>query len=202
MTRFAQLLLFVALAVGQPVHAAQLAADDAQRPSVPPAGKQAHKPPTLTDLLDALSQAQDEALGHALQAQILVRWGQSGSETIDLLMKWALAAMEEKDFPLALELLSEIILLKPDYAEGWNKRATVYYLIDEYALSMSDINHVLQLEPRHFGALSGLGLILKETGDKKNALAAFRRALAVNPFLDNAREAADELTVQVEGRGI
>ncbi|MCB1476299.1 MAG: hypothetical protein H6883_13910 [Rhodobiaceae bacterium] len=202
MTRLARLFLFVALAFCQPVHAAQPEAEGAPAVAAPPAAKPARKPPTVTDLLDALGQAQDPAVGEVLQTQILTRWGQSGSDTVDLLMQWAMGAMEEKDFALALDLLSEIIIIKPDYAEGWNKRATVYYLIDEYALSMSDINHVLQLEPRHFGALSGLGLILKETGDKKNALAAFRRALAVNPFLDNAREAADELTVQVEGRGI
>ena len=202
MTRLAQLLLFVALAVSQPVHAAQSAMEGAPKAAAPQAGKPVQKPPTIPDLLDALAEAQDPVIGEALQTQIIRRWSESGSDTVDLLMQWALGAMEEKDFPLALDLLSEVVLLKPDYAEGWNKRATVYYLIDEYALSMSDINHVLQLEPRHFGALSGLGLILKETGDKKNALAAFRRALSVNPFLDNAREAADELTVQVEGRGI
>ena len=117
-------------------------------------------------------------------------------------MQWSIKAMQEKNFPLALELLNEVVILKPDFAEGWNKRATVYYLIDEYALSLADIRHVLALEPRHFGALSGLGLILKETGDKKHALDAFRKALAVHPYLTNARKVMEELQIEVEGRGI
>lgn len=156
-----------------------------------------------TDLmLDALAIARDAREAQGLEAQILSAWGKSGSDTVDLLMQWAGAAMQDKDYPLAIDLLSEVVLLKPDYAEGWNKRATVYYLIDEYALSMADIRHVLLLQPRHFGALSGMALIFKETGNKAQALNAFRQALDIHPFLTNARDAVAALEAEVDGQGI
>ena len=80
-------------------------------------------------------------------------------------------------------MLDDIVARAPDWAEGWNKRATVLYLMGEYDRSLTDIDRVLALEPRHFGALAGMGLIRIEKGETREALAAFRRALAVNPFL-------------------
>ncbi|MGE0845160.1 MAG: hypothetical protein AB7L41_02765 [Flavobacteriaceae bacterium] len=200
-TRAALLALSLVLALAGPA-----AAQSADQPpqAAPPAGDPAAPMaiPDTGDLLDALAASPSESAAEALEQRILSAWLQSGSDTVDLLMQWSIKAMQEKNFPLALELLNEVVILKPDFAEGWNKRATVYYLIDEYALSLADIRHVLALEPRHFGALSGLGLILKETGDKKHALDAFRKALAVHPYLTNARKVMEELQIEVEGRGI
>lgn len=200
-TRAALLALSLVLAFAGPA-----AAQSADQPpqAAPPAGDPAAPMaiPDTGDLLDALAASPSESAAEALEQRILSAWLQSGSDTVDLLMQWSIKAMQEKNFPLALELLNEVVILKPDFAEGWNKRATVYYLIDEYALSLADIRHVLALEPRHFGALSGLGLILKETGDKKHALDAFRKALAVHPYLTNARKVMEELQIEVEGRGI
>ena len=84
---------------------------------------------------------------------------------------------------LAMPVLDDIVARAPNWAEGWNKRATVLYLMGEHDRSLADIDRVLALEPRHFGALAGLGLIRIEKGETREALAAFRRALAVNPFL-------------------
>ena len=81
-----------------------------------------------------------------------------------------------------------MVKLRPDYVEGWNRRATLYYLQNDYAHSLEDIEQVLVREPRHFGALAGLGMIMQDLGDEKRALDAFRKALAVNPYLDKVPE--------------
>jgi len=95
-----------------------------------------------------------------------------------------------------------VVKLRPDYVEGWNRRATLYYLQNDYAHSLEDIEQVLVREPRHFGALAGLGMIMQDLGDEKRALDAFRKALAVNPYLDKVPELVKTLTEKVEGRDI
>jgi len=101
--------------------------------------------------------------------------------------------MTAKNYPLALDYLDRILTLKPDYAEGWNVRATVYFLNDDYSRAMFDLDQVLKLEPRHFDALAGLGAVLREMGKEKEALAVFEQALALDPHLDAVATAAAEL---------
>ncbi len=141
------------------------------------------------------SETDPEAAGE-IENAILALWLESGSDTVDLLMQWTLKAMEEKQYSRALDFLDRIILLEPAYVEGWNKRATVYFLMDDYGKSIADIGKVLELEPRHFGALSGLGIIMRSLGDDKRAMAAFREALAVDPHLKNVREELDSLEAE------
>jgi tetratricopeptide (TPR) repeat protein len=117
-------------------------------------------------------------------------------------MARAKVAIDNKETDVALKLLDAIIKLRPDYVEAWNRRATLYYLQNDYARSMEDIRQVLAREPRHFGALAGLGMILQETGDDKRALDAFRRALAINPYLEKVPDMVKSLTEKVEGRDI
>ena len=112
------------------------------------------------------------------------------------------AAAEDKDFDLAIQLLDAVIELKPNYTEGWNRRATVYYMQKDYGHALADIHEVLAREPRHFGALSGLGLILQEIGDEKHALEAYRRALAIDPHLEHIDDVVNSLREKVEGRDI
>ena len=95
-----------------------------------------------------------------------------------------------------------MVKLRPDYIEGWNRRATIYYLQNDYTRSLEDIEQVLVREPRHFGALAGLGMIMQELGDDKRALEAFRKALAVNPRLEKLPEMVKTLSEKVEGRDI
>jgi tetratricopeptide (TPR) repeat protein len=95
-----------------------------------------------------------------------------------------------------------LIKLKPDYVEAWNRRATLHYMRKEYGESMEDIRQVLIREPRHFGAMSGLGMILNEFGDEKHALAVFRRALEINPHMSKIDDMIKSLTEKVEGRDI
>jgi tetratricopeptide (TPR) repeat protein len=103
---------------------------------------------------------------------------------------------------VALKLLDKVVKLKPEYVEGWNRRATIYYLQNEYAKSLGDIRDVLAREPRHFGALAGLGMIMQELGDDKPALDAFRKALEINPHLEKLPDMVKSLTEKVEGRPI
>ena len=112
------------------------------------------------------------------------------------------AAIEAQKVDVALKLLDAVIKLRPDYVEAWNRRATLYYLKNDYSHSLEDIRQVLIREPRHFGALAGLGMIMQEIGDERRALEAFRKALAVNPHLEKVPDLVKMLTEKVEGRDI
>lgn len=167
----------------------------------PPPAVEATREERIETLFETLK-ADDEGAAKAAEEQIVELWLESGSPTIDLLMRWTLGAMQKKDYGLALDLLDRIVTMRPEYAEGWNKRATVYFLVEDYGKSIADIGRVLELEPRHFGALSGLGMIFRSMGEDKRAIEAYRQALAVDPHLDNVREALDELEKKTEGEGI
>ena len=136
----------------------------------------------------------------SVQNEIWARWSQSGSPAMDLLLMRAESAMENGRFELALRFLDDLVRLAPDFAEGWNKRATVYFLLGEYGRSVADIQRTLALEQRHFGALSGLGTILERLGDKKGAMRAYRRGLEVHPNLPGAAEGVERLAPDVDGR--
>jgi tetratricopeptide (TPR) repeat protein len=156
----------------------------------------------LNTLFDALKVSPDAQSAKAIEERIWAVWIVSGSDTCNLLMGRARAAADEKDYDLAIKLLNAVVELKPDYIEGWNRRATIYYLKKDYARSIADIREVLSREPRHFGALSGLGLILQEIGDDKHALEAYRRVLAIDPRQEHVAETVKSLSEKVEGRDI
>jgi tetratricopeptide (TPR) repeat protein len=156
----------------------------------------------LEFLFGALKAAPDAESAKHVEARIWALWNQTSSDTAALLMQRANAAMDAKQMDVALKLLDAVIKLRPDYVEGWNRRATLYYLQNDYTHSLEDIQQVLIREPRHFGALAGLGMIMQELGDDKRALDAFRKALAVNPHLEKVPELVKTLTEKVEGRDI
>jgi tetratricopeptide (TPR) repeat protein len=156
----------------------------------------------LDFLFGALKAAPDEASAKHVEARIWAIWMQTPSDTAALLMLRAKAAMEAQQTDVALKLLGSVIKLRPDYVEGWNRRATLYYLQNDYAHSLADIQQVLIREPRHFGALAGLGMIMQDIGDDKRALDAFRKALAINPHLEKVPELVKSLSEKVEGRDI
>jgi tetratricopeptide (TPR) repeat protein len=156
----------------------------------------------LEFLFGALKAAPDEASAKHVEARIWAIWLQTPSDTVALLMTRAKVAMDAQNSDVALKLLDAVVRLRPDYVEGWNRRATLYYLRNDYARSLEDIEQVLAREPRHFGALAGLGMIMQDLGDDKRALDAFRRALAVNPHLEKVPELVKTLTEKVEGRDI
>src|ERR1700761_2416152 len=169
----------------------------AKLPKVP-----ADKTRGLDFLFGALKAAPDEASAKHVEARIWAIWLQTPSDTVALLMTRAKTAMDAQKPDIALKLLDSVVRLRPDYVEGWNRRATLYYLKNDYAHSLSDIEQVLAREPRHFGALAGLGMIMQDFGDEKRALDAFRKALAVNPHLEKVPELVKTLTEKVEGRDI
>jgi len=156
----------------------------------------------LDFLFGALKAAPDEASAKHVEARIWAIWLQTPSDTAALLMSRAKAALDAKQPDVALKLLDALIKLRPDYIEAWNRRATLYYLQNDYSRSLADIEQVLSREPRHFGALAGLGMIMQDLGDDKRALDAFRKALAVNPHLERVPELVKTLTEKVEGRDI
>ncbi|MGD9536572.1 MAG: tetratricopeptide repeat protein [Alphaproteobacteria bacterium] len=142
--------------------------------------------PRLEALFMALQSASDPGEIGAAEQAIWGIWMESGDGDIDRLLHQGSVHMSLRSYGAALGYFNEVIERRPDFAEGWNKRATVYYLMGEYAKSIADCEKVLALEPRHFGALSGLGLIYAQLEDDARALQAFEQALRVNPHLRNA----------------
>ncbi|MGH6761286.1 MAG: tetratricopeptide repeat protein [Phyllobacterium sp.] len=156
----------------------------------------------LTKLFAELKREDNETHAKRLADRIMAEWSTSGSATTDLMMRWADAAVEAKNYPMALDFLDQVIVMQPDYAEGWNRRATLYFLMNDYRRSMADIQRTLTLEPRHFGALMGLGAILKEVGRKERAMEAYERALAVYPMLREAQKQVGEIADELAGHRI
>jgi Flp pilus assembly protein TadD len=137
----------------------------------------------LEQLIAALKNATTTEMARPIEQQIWVIWATSGDETVDGLMAEGTARLNGGDNEAALELFDRIVALAPGFAEGWNKRATTLYTMGRFEQSVQDIDKVLALEPRHFGALSGLGLCDIRLGKDREALAAFQRAAAVDPNL-------------------
>ncbi len=153
-------------------------------------------------LFGALKAAPDAASAKAIEDRIWAVWIISPSDTANLLMTRVKTAIETKDLDLAVKLLDAIIVLKPDYVEAWNRRATIHYMRKDFERSLADIRQILAREPRHFGALAGLGLIMQDFGDDKRALEIYRRALDVHPHLPRIPDLIKTLTEKVEGRDI
>jgi tetratricopeptide (TPR) repeat protein len=154
---------------------------------------------TLDKLFNELKRSRNEAAAERVSAEIWRVWGDSGSANINLMMDWAQRAIGKREFSAALDILDQVVLLAPDYAEGWNRRATLHFMMENSAKSMADIARTLELEPRHFGALSGMANILRARGDNELALKAFERALDVYPMMRAAQQAVGELADDIAG---
>ena len=169
------------------------------KPSHAPRGDRSRN---LDFLFGALKVAPDDATAKAVEERIWAVWTASRSDTTNLLMMRVKTAVEAKDLDLAVTLLDSIVKIKPDYVEGWNRRATIFYMKKDYGRALADIREVLKREPRHFGALAGFGLILQDVGDDKHALDVYRRALAVYPRMERIPDLVKTLQEKVEGRDI
>jgi tetratricopeptide (TPR) repeat protein len=141
----------------------------------------------LPGLFDSLKKASSSDEANAVEAKIWTIWMQANDPAIDKLMAQGSDAMSSQDFPAALESFNAIIAQKPEFAEGWNRRATLYYLMGDYPHSLKDIDRVLELEPRHIGALSGLGLVNMQLDRDEAAADAFKRVLDIDPQSASAR---------------
>ena len=136
------------------------------------------------------------------ESDIEREWSKSGSAAMDMLLKRGQEALAAGDLPAAIEHLTALTDRAPDFAEGWNARATAYFLAGLYGPSMQDIARVLELEPRHYGALAGLGTILAETGNEKAALEAFRAARSIHPHSPDIDQAVQRLERDLEGTAL
>ncbi len=156
---------------------------------------------TLDNLFEELKSPMDGDW-RAVENRIWKEWSRSGSDSMDLLLERGRLAMRNGDLPKAIEHFSALIDHAPKFAEGWNARATAFFLIDEFGMSVSDIEVTLSLNPRHFGALSGLGLIFEQTDRPESALKAYEAALAVHPHRPNVIEAVKRLREKTEGTSL
>jgi tetratricopeptide (TPR) repeat protein len=147
----------------------------------------------LDQLFRDLKAATSQAEGAAIEDQIVGIWQQSGDPQIDELLGLAVRAMDRRSYEVALTHLNAIIAAKPGFAEGWNTRATLYYGIGRYPESLADIAETLKLEPRHFGAIAGRGMVMIELGEPQKAIDAFKEVLAIDPQLSHIREAVSVL---------
>jgi tetratricopeptide (TPR) repeat protein len=196
--------VFVCLALGAPLLATApagaqpVSANQALMPSTREAERQDK---ALDDLFASLKRQRNQAEAERTASQIGAAFGQSGSASVDLMMGWASKALVDKKFDLALDFLDQVIALKPNYAEAYNRRATVHFTMQNYRKSMSDIERTIALEPRHFGALSGLAQIMDNTGREELALRAYERVLEVYPALRSAQNEVGRLADKLAGEG-
>ena len=200
--------ILVAAALLVPASSALAQAVDSEplKPAEPPASlpkvQRGDKTQNLDRLFEALKVAPDDASAKFVEGRIWAIWLSSPSDTANLLMGRAKTAAEGKDFDLAIKLLTAVIELRPDFVEAWNRRATVYFNKKDFGRAIADIQEVLAREPRHFGALSGLGIILQELGEEKRALEVLRRAQAIHPRLERVPDMIKKLADKIDGRDI
>ncbi len=156
----------------------------------------------LNALFLDLKKETNERAARRIALRIGETWANSGSDTANLLIGWANDAIKAEKFSVALDFLDQVVMLYPDYAEGWNRRATVHFMMNDYARSMADISRTLELEPRHFGALAGMARILQATGRQEQALTAYEQVLNIYPMLRSAQNAVAEISDKLAGQGI
>jgi tetratricopeptide (TPR) repeat protein len=153
----------------------------------------------LDDLFSQLQTA-TPLESNRIERQIWREWSKSGSASMDLLLQRGRDALDEGDTAAAIEHLTALIDHAPDFAEGWNARATAYFQAGLYGPSVADIQHVLALNPRHFGAMVGFARILEDTDRPERALVLYRAALAIHPNLDGVKDAIDRLETKAAGQ--
>lgn len=194
--------LAVTLAVTWVVPSAAQSAKRNEQGAKPSQATRVDRTRNLDFLFGALKVAPNDATAKAIEERIWAVWTASRSDTTNLLMTRVKTAVEAKDLDLAVKLLDSVVKIKPDYVEGWNRRATIFYMRKDYGRALNDIREVLKREPRHFGALAGFGLILQDIGDDKQALEVYRRALSVYPRMERIPDLVKTLQEKVEGRDI
>ena len=158
--------------------------------------------PRLEELFTRLKATDDEAEAERLTGAIWSIWHQSGRGVVDAQMREGQWYMQLGNLPSALDDFSTAVAWAPEFAEAWHKRATVYFLMGDYQASIADLRRTLDLEPRHFGALAGLGLIYLNLDEERAALKALEKALEINPHLPRTRQKVQELHDKLDGKKI
>ncbi|MZR22214.1 tetratricopeptide repeat protein [Sneathiella chungangensis] len=158
--------------------------------------------PKLDELFTLLAETEDFQKAKVIEGSIWKIWLTSGSDTVDFLMLQGMSYMSRGEFAKAISLFSTVIKIDPEFSEGWNKRATVLFLIGEYDSSIEDIGRTLELEPRHFGALSGLGQIYDIKKSEEGALSAYEKAMEINPHMPGVKARMEQLIVERDKKRI
>jgi len=189
----------------QPDGRAPQTAPEAKLDGPAPQSKQDESPPKTraeerADLYARLAASKDADETAGIIALLLHSYAESGSDTGDLLLQRARQAIGADEYPEALKILDQTIALLPDWAEGWNARATERYLDDDYVGSMADIAQTLKREPKHLGALMGMATILEARSKREDALKVYERILMIAPHWRNAQDAADKLKAALAGQ--
>ena len=154
------------------------------------------------DLYARLAASKDSDETDGLVGLMLGSYSESGSDTGDLLLERARRAIQAKEYDSAGKILDATIALFPNWAEGWNARATLHYLDDDFDGSMADIAQTLKREPRHIGALAGMAMILASRDKDEEALKVYERLLTIAPHWRRAEEAAEKLRAAIAGQQI
>lgn len=168
----------------------------------PPDLRADQRDPRLDDLFEELEDAHEDRQASLVEGEIWRIWIDAGDPALDQLMSQGIGAMEQGRFDAALAVFDRLVEQAPAFAEAWNKRATVHYLLGNYEASVADIQKTLELEPRHFGALAGLGLIYDALGEPEAALRSFEAALSINPHQTGTRQRVQELRQGLRGSRI
>ena len=156
---------------------------------------------TIDDLFDRLKAASERDASR-IESELSDRWSTSGSDSEDLLLLRGRKALREKDFKRAIGHFSRLIAFNPEFAEAWNGRATAYFADEQLGRSLADLYEVLRLEPRHFGAIIGMGLILEMLDRDEEASKAYEAALAIHPHVEGAEEGLERLRKSVKGEDV
>ena len=160
------------------------------------------KSKVLADLYAHLAAADSAETAKKVQSTIERLWGYSGSDTVALLMQRAAKALGAKDYDGAIKFMDYVVLLAPDYAEGFNRRAFIHFSRNDMPSAVGDLRRALALEPNHFKALDGLAQIWRQMGNSKAALSVVKQLLEVHPYWEGAAKMAEELAREVDGQGI
>jgi len=158
--------------------------------------------PHLKELFENLRTAASPEAAADVESRIWEIWARSGDSSLDQVFAVGSHAMAVGDTNTALKIFDAIVRKAPNFAEGWNKRATVHYMMGNYEASLADIDRTLELEPHHFGALAGLGLVNIGLDRDEAALDAFERVLKVDPQSQSARQNIEIVKQRIKDKSI
>ena len=180
--------------------AATAEASDAPQPKPTPDVQAKSSTETVDELFDRLGKAEDEDEAAGIVGALEAMWMRSGSHTSELLASRALSAFAAQDYSLALSLLDTVVSVDPEWAEGWNERATVRFHAGDARGSAADVAETLKRNPRHIGALAGFAAILEDAGQRENALEVYERALKLAPHYRPLEDATNALKARMAGQ--